>query len=56
MDTVHLIVFTLGFSMVAMGLGFAHKFLNNEEKKTSIHEMALKWKATMEENAIQQND
>ena len=56
MDTVHLIVFMMGFSMVGMGLGFAHNFLNKEEKKKSIHEMALKWKATMEENAIQQND
>jgi len=56
MDAIHWIVCVLGFSMVGMGLRFAHNFLNNEEKKNSIHEMALKWKAMMEENAIHQND
>ena len=56
MDTIHWIVFMLGFSMVGMGLRFAHNFTNNEEKKNSIHEMALKWKAKMEENIIHQND
>ena len=55
-NTIYWIVFMLGFSMVGMGLGFAYNFLNNEEKKKSIHEMALKWKAKMEENAIQQYD
>ena len=54
-NTIYWIVFMLGFLMVSMGLGFAHNFLNNEEKKKSMHEMALKWKAAMEENAIQKS-
>ena len=56
MDTIHWIVCILGFSIVGIGLGVAHNFLDNEEKKKSIHEMALKWKATMVENVVQQND
>ena len=52
MDTIHWVVCMLGFLMVGMGLKFAHNFVNNEEKKNSTHEMALKWKATMEGNAI----
>ena len=53
MGTIHWVVFMLGFSMVVLGLRFAQNFLINEEKKKSIHEMALKWKAKMEENTIQ---
>ena len=56
MDTIYWIVFMLGFSMVGIGLRFAHNFVNNEDKKNSVHEMALKWKAKMEENIIHQND
>ena len=56
MDAIYWVVLLLGFSLVGIGLRFAHNFAENEEKKNSIHEMALKWKAMMEENAIQQND
>ena len=61
MGTIHWVVFMLGFSMVVLGLRFAQNFLINEEKKKSIHEMALKWKAKMEKgeymrfNAISHN-
>ena len=50
MDIIHWMVLMLGLSMVGVGLGFAHNFANNKEKKNSIHEMALKWKSKMEEN------
>ena len=50
MDAFHWMVFVLGFLMVVTGLRFAHNFVNNEEKKNSIHEMALRWKETVEEN------
>ena len=56
MDTIFGIVVVLGFSMVGMGLGFSHNFLNDEEKKKSMVEMAYKWKAKMEEKAIQQEE
>ena len=56
MEAIHWVIFMLGFSVVGLGLGFAHNFVNNEEKKNGTHEMALKWKVTMEKNAIQQND
>ena len=52
MDSIHWVIFMLGFLMVVNGLKFAHNFLCNEERKKDIHEMALKWKKTMEENAI----
>ena len=56
MDAIYWVVLLLGFSLVGIGLGFAHNFAVNEEKKNSNHEVALQWKAMMEENAIQQND
>ena len=46
----------LGFSMVAMGLGLAHSFINNEVKKNNIVEMAYQWKAKMEEETIQKEN
>ena len=56
MGAIYWVVLLLGFSLVGIGLRFAHNFANNEEKKNSTHEMALQWKAMMEKNAIQQND
>ena len=56
MDTILWIIFILGLSMVSTGLWIAHNFLNNEENKKNMFEMALKWKAKMEENAIQQHE
>ena len=56
MDSIHWVIFMLGFSMVGTGLKYAHNFLCNEQRKNGIHEMALKWKAKMEENVIHQND
>jgi len=56
MDTILWIIFMLGFSMVGTGLWIAHNFLNNEENKKNMFEMALKWKAKMEENVIQQHE
>ena len=56
METIHWIIIMLGFSMVGMGLGFAFIFIKNEEKKKNMVEMAYKWKAKMEEKAIQQEE
>ena len=56
MEAIHWVIFMLGFSIVGMWLRSAHTFINNEEEKNSIHEMALKWKATMEKNETPQND
>lgn len=53
MEAIHWVIFMFGFSIVGIGLRSAYTFINNEEEKNSIHEMALKWKATMEESAIQ---
>ena len=52
MDTIHLIVFLLGFTMVGMGLGFARNFLNNEEKKNE--ELLQRCYALAEDSAKQQ--
>ena len=58
MRMIHFILlfFMFGFSIVGIGLRSAYTFINNEEEKNSIHEMALKWKATMEKNETPQND
>ena len=53
MGTIQWIIIMLGFSMVAMGLGLAFYFTKNEEKKNSVHAMALQWKVRMEKDAIQ---
>ena len=52
MGSIHWVIFMLGFLMVGIGLKFAYNFLLNEERKNGIHEMALKWKETMEKNVI----
>ena len=56
MEVIHWLIFMFGFSIVGIGLRSAYTFINNEEEKNSIHEMALKWKATMEKNETPQND
>ena len=53
MATIHWVIFIFGFLMVGCGLGFAYSFINNEEKKNNMVEMAYEWKAKMEENTIQ---
>ena len=53
MGTIQWIIIMLGFSMVAMGLGLAFYFTKNEEKKNSVHAMALQWKARIEKDSIQ---
>ena len=50
------IFFIFGFLMVGFGLGFAYSFINNEEKKKNMVEMAYEWKAKMEEKSIQQEE
>ena len=52
METIHWMIIMLGFSVVAMGLGLAFYFTKNEEKKNSVHAMALQWKARMEKDAV----
>ena len=56
MDSIHWVIFMLGFSMVGMGLGFAYNFINNEEKKNNMVEMAYEWKAKIEEDSIQRKE
>ena len=56
MDTIHWVIFIFGFLMVGFGLGFAYSFINNEEKKNNMVEMAYKWKAKMEDKSIQQEE
>ena len=56
MATIHWVIFIFGFLMVGCGLGFAYSFINNEEKKNNMVEMAYEWKAKMEEKSNQQEE
>ena len=56
MEAIYWVIIILGFSMVGMGLGFAYNFINNEEKKNNMVEMAYEWKAKIEEDSIQRKE